>query len=86
MRANYNKLKQIIGESGLPFEKQAVMNVFFSSAKDDDLGDVVALIEKDRALLETVYSNIEQKWSAGSDLQKWQNVLDAEEKQLKTIQ
>ncbi len=88
METNFQKLKLILTESNLLQEEQNNLLVFLSLATDEELETTVKLFMEDPTLIEKINRNYKEKQEAvkTKDSEKWQKIIEEEEKNLKEIE
>ncbi len=88
METNFQKLKLILTESDLSQEDQNNLLVFFSLATDEELETTIKLFMEDPTLIEKINRNYKEKHEAikAKDNEKWQKIIEKEEKDLKEIE
>lgn len=82
MTSNIEKLKEIIDGSDLPLSDKENMLMVFTSAPDEELGQVVELFGEDPAMIKKMSDNLKQKQQALQDGDKaaWTRIVDEEAK------
>ncbi len=88
METNFQKLKLILTESNLLQEEQNNLLVFLSLATDEELETTVKLFMEDPTLIEKINRNYKEKQKIikANDSEKWQKIIEEEEKDLKEIE
>ncbi len=88
METNFQKLKLILTESNLSEEEQNNLLVFLSLATDEEMETTVKLFMEDPTLIEKINRNYKEKQEAvkTKDSEKWQKIIEEEEKNLKEIE
>ncbi len=88
METNFQKLKLILTESNLSEEEQNNLLVFLSLATDEELETTVKLFMEDPTLIEKINRNYKEKQKIikANDSEKWQKIIEEEEKNLKEIE
>ncbi len=88
METNFQKLKLILTESNLSEEEQNNLLVFLSLATDEELETTVKLFMEDPTLIEKINRNYKEKQKIikANDSEKWQKIIEEEEKDLKEIE
>ncbi len=88
METNFQKLKLILTESNLLQEEQNNLLVFLSLATDEELETTVKLFMEDPTLIEKINRNYKEKQETAKtkDSEKWQKIIEEEEKNLKEIE
>ncbi len=88
METNFQKLKLILAESNLSEEEQNNLLVFFSLVADEELETTIKLFVEDPTLIEKINRNYKEKQKTikANDSEKWQKIIEEEEKDLKEFE